>query len=104
MIGSAIDALRKMASLPFLSDFKCSHIAWKTLIQAVGSRLIACMHVQLRLKETAADYEYELFSVVIHRGQAQSGHYFAYTRDLLNQGKLQPDGLIRHIVDISPHC
>jgi len=24
--------------------------------------------------------------VVIHRGQAQSGHYFAYTRDLLNQG------------------
>ncbi|KAK3588315.1 hypothetical protein CHS0354_004734 [Potamilus streckersoni] len=33
------------------------------------------------------DTEYELFSVVIHRGSAYGGHYFAYIRDVDNLGK-----------------
>jgi len=29
---------------------------------------------------------YELFTIVVHRGTANSGHYFAYIRDILNEG------------------
>ena len=29
---------------------------------------------------------YELFGVLIHRGTAHSGHYFAYIRDTLGEG------------------
>ncbi|KAL3831809.1 hypothetical protein ACJMK2_023512 [Sinanodonta woodiana] len=36
------------------------------------------------------DTEYELFSVVIHRGSAYGGHYFAYIRDVDNLGKWVP--------------
>jgi len=30
--------------------------------------------------------KYELYSVIIHRGNANQGHYFSYTRDLLLEG------------------
>ncbi len=30
--------------------------------------------------------KYELYSVIIHRGNANQGHYFSYTRDLLQEG------------------
>ena len=30
--------------------------------------------------------KYELYSVIVHRGNANQGHYFSYTRDLLKEG------------------
>ncbi|CAL1527379.1 unnamed protein product [Lymnaea stagnalis] len=39
-----------------------------------------------------ADTSYELFSVVVHRGSAFGGHYFAYIRDIDNIGHwVQPE-------------
>ena len=32
------------------------------------------------------DYQYELYSVVIHSGAAHGGHYHAYIRDMYNEG------------------
>ena len=32
------------------------------------------------------DNKYELYSIIIHRGNANQGHYFSYTRDLLKEG------------------
>ncbi|EGD76051.1 hypothetical protein PTSG_00761 [Salpingoeca rosetta] len=32
------------------------------------------------------EYEYALYSVVLHRGAAHSGHYYAYIRDVYNEG------------------
>jgi ubiquitin carboxyl-terminal hydrolase 40 len=29
--------------------------------------------------------EYELYGIVIHRGSAHGGHYFAYVRDVLGE-------------------
>lgn len=34
---------------------------------------------------------YELKSVIIHRGGAHGGHYFAYTKDDLNEGRWSLD-------------
>ena len=39
--------------------------------------------------------EYELFSVVIHRGSAHGGHYHAYIRDVDNLGTwIKPVGFL----------
>ena len=32
------------------------------------------------------DYIYELFEVIVHRGDAYHGHYFIYARDVLDVG------------------
>ena len=47
-----------------------------------------------------ADYKnrennkYELYSVIVHRGNADSGHYFSYTRDLLGEGNYDLEPLV----------
>ncbi len=38
------------------------------------------------LKGAANSMEYELYSVVIHRGAAHGGHYHSYIRDLRGEG------------------
>jgi ubiquitin carboxyl-terminal hydrolase 40 len=40
--------------------------------------------------EDGSEQKYELFAVVIHRGNAHSGHYHAYIHDLLKYGNWTP--------------
>ena len=40
------------------------------------------------MEDVEQEHEYVLYSVVIHRGSAGGGHYFAYIRDVYNEGWL----------------
>ena len=42
---------------------------------------------ELKASKTQEELLYELKSIVVHRGGAHGGHYFAYIKDDLKEGK-----------------
>ena len=48
-----------------------------------------------------SDHLYQLFAVIMHKGSAHSGHYFAYIRDSLQEGVWElPDSYYSDVADI----
>ncbi len=67
-------------------------LQWAMLTEA-EQRIILARMSSFRANGSAMNnLEYELHSVIMHRGSAHAGHYFAYIRDSLREGSWVPPG------------
>ena len=57
---------------------------------------------ELRTTKSKEDLQYELKSIVVHRGGAHGGHYFAYIKDDLKEGKWYLDSISKDQMDKDP--
>ena len=86
-----VDAEKKLAitSLPPILTFSLSRFRFdwnKGVREKIYDRFDFPGTLDLRSYCEGSSSNYELCSVVIHRGSARGGHYFAYIRDFLHQG------------------
>lgn len=57
---------------------------------------------ELKAQKSKDELSYELKSIVVHRGGAHGGHYFAYIKDDLNEGSWYLDKLSKEEMESDP--
>ena len=92
--GVKVDALRftRIKTVPPLLTFALNRFEYD---MQTYERVKITQNFEFPLEVDMSKYVenagiYELFAVIIHGGSAHSGHYHAYIRDILKQGKWNP--------------
>lgn len=57
---------------------------------------------ELKALKSKEELSYELKSIVVHRGGAHGGHYFAYIKDDLKEGKWYLDSISKDQMEADP--